>query len=385
MNHNSLNKRLIFVDLLRGWAIIVMIEVHIFNAFLNEQSRNTNWFRTLDFINGLVAPSFLFISGFIFVLLSYKKAPEFRKFGDVFFKQLKRILFIWMIAYLMHVPYYSLKSILTKATYNDFLILFQSDVLHTIAFGLSVLFIGVIFIKSSKIYQIMNFSLGLAFIFIAPLIWEIDFTKIIHPFFAAYLNGQHYSIFPLFPWLGYILIGGAVAPFYYNAKLNNKEREFINKLIIFAIGLIVITLLLKQIKLSDFGMSDALRVNPFYVLLKLGIVLGLLAICWYYEYYRKSGESIVTICSRESLLIYFVHIEIIYGAFFNYKSINHYLAFYLNLYECILGSIILILLMMALAKFWDYMKKEYAHLSRIIFITVWLFIVFNFAIKDFIL
>lgn len=385
MNHNSLNKRLIFVDLLRGWAIIVMIEVHIFNAFLNEQSRNTTWFRTLDFINGLVAPSFLFISGFIFVLLSYRKAPEFRKFGDVFFKQLKRILFIWMIAYLMHVPYYSLKSILTKATYNDFLILFQSDVLHTIAFGLSVLFIGVIFIKSSKIYQIMNFSLGLAFIFIAPLIWEIDFTKIIHPFFAAYLNGQHYSIFPLFPWLGYILIGGAVAPFYYNAKLNNKERELINKLIIFAIGLIVITLLLKQIKLSDFGMSDALRVNPFYVLLKLGIVLILLAVCWYYEYYRKSGESIVTVCSRESLLIYFVHIEIIYGAFFNYKSINHYLAFSLNVYGCILGSIILILLMMALAKFWDYMKKEYNHLSRIIFITVWLFIVFNFAIKDFIL
>jgi len=32
--------RLAFIDLLRGWALIVMIEVHVFNAFIMPALKN---------------------------------------------------------------------------------------------------------------------------------------------------------------------------------------------------------------------------------------------------------------------------------------------------------------------------------------------------------
>lgn len=57
-------------DLLRGLVIIIMIEVHVFNAFLLPELRQTGWFSVLNFINGLVAPSFLFVSGFAFQVSS---------------------------------------------------------------------------------------------------------------------------------------------------------------------------------------------------------------------------------------------------------------------------------------------------------------------------
>lgn len=384
MENITEKKRLLFVDLLRGWAIIIMIEVHVFNAFLTEPLRKTYWFAILDYFNGLVAPSFLFISGFIFVLLSFKKAPEFRKFGYSFYKQLRRILLIWVIAYLMHVPYYSLKSIIQKANYSDFLLFFQSDVLHTIAFGLTILFFGSIFIKSTKIFQLFNLVSGLIIIFVAPFLWDIDFTKIIHPFFAGYMNGQHHSIFPLFPWLGYILLGGALAPIYQKAKSENNELSFFNKTLLIALALMFATALLKQIHIYHPAISSTLRCNPFFNLHKIGIVLALISFCWYFEYFRKPKNSFIIDCSKESLLIYFVHIELIYGAFFNYKSINHYFGSSFNFWECFIATVVLILMMIGLAKFWNYIKSHFKQLAEIIIIAVLCIIIFNFAIKEFI-
>ena len=64
--------RLLFVDWLRAWALLVMIETHVFNAFLDTPLRLTGWFGNLNFLNGLVAPSFLFVLGFVFLVAAEK-------------------------------------------------------------------------------------------------------------------------------------------------------------------------------------------------------------------------------------------------------------------------------------------------------------------------
>jgi len=63
--HPSLttSKRIDYIDLLRGWAVIVMIETHAFNATLTPAIKSDWFFGYIAFINGLVAPSFLFASG----------------------------------------------------------------------------------------------------------------------------------------------------------------------------------------------------------------------------------------------------------------------------------------------------------------------------------
>jgi uncharacterized membrane protein len=71
--------RYTFIDLLRGWAILIMIEVHVFNAFLLPELKQSDWFDILTFINGLVAPAFLFVSGFAFAVSSNSKLDDMRR------------------------------------------------------------------------------------------------------------------------------------------------------------------------------------------------------------------------------------------------------------------------------------------------------------------
>lgn len=203
--------RLVFVDLLRGGAILVMIETHVSNTFLAPPLRDTTWFHTLTFVNGLVAPSFLFVSGFVLILGSRRKADEFRTFGPAFWKQLRRIGLVWAIGYVLHLPFHSFKKILAEATAEGWLKTYQVDILHCIAVGLLFLFVSVILIKSEVVRRRWLLVSGAAAVVATPFVWQIDFLGLIPAPLAAYLNDRHYSLFPIFPWLGYMLIGGAVA------------------------------------------------------------------------------------------------------------------------------------------------------------------------------
>jgi len=64
------------IDYLKAWAVIVMIEVHVVNCFLNPSLRTAWWFQILNFINGLVAPIFFFTAGFSFVYSVMQKREE---------------------------------------------------------------------------------------------------------------------------------------------------------------------------------------------------------------------------------------------------------------------------------------------------------------------
>jgi uncharacterized membrane protein len=156
------HSRLAFIDLLRGWALLVMIEVHVFNGFLLPHFRATSWFHVLNFINGLVAPSFIFISGFVFLLASQKKLESFRTFGLTFWKQLGRIGLIWIVGYSLHLPFFSFHRAITEATEAQWLSFYQSDVLHCIAFGLLILFFSRLLIRNDRNTRCIgdNVSLG---------------------------------------------------------------------------------------------------------------------------------------------------------------------------------------------------------------------------------
>lgn len=73
-----------FIDMLKGLALLVMIEVHVVNVFLSPSIKAQSWFEILTFINGLVAPAFTFTSGMVFVLSFQRGLDELRKFGSKF-------------------------------------------------------------------------------------------------------------------------------------------------------------------------------------------------------------------------------------------------------------------------------------------------------------
>ena len=312
-----MKNRLAFIDILRGWAVLVMIEVHVFNAYLLSSIRSTSWFEVLNFINGLVAPSFIFISGFIFTFTSQKKLESFRTFGSPFWKQLGRIGFIWMIGYFLHLPAATFQQMMTETTERDWLIFYQSDVLHCIAFGLLYLFIFRILIHSDRTYRTFLMISGFVVLITTKFIWDINFLRWLHPAFAAYFNNQNISLFPLFPWMAFILFGGFFATGYIRARENQVEKKYIQSFGIIAIGIILLSIFGRQLSLEQGVGSSDIRASILFFFERLGIVMFLLCACWYYADYRKTEKSFILDASKESLLVYSLHLYVIYGFVWN--------------------------------------------------------------------
>ena len=364
--------RLAFIDLLRGWAVLVMIEVHIFNAFLLPELRNTTWFGILNYINGLVAPSFIFISGFVFLLASQRKLESFRQYGSAFWKQISRILFIWIIGYYLHIPYFSFRRIVNETTYAGWLKFFQCDVLHCIAFGLMLLFLLRLFIQNTKYYKRTLFVLGIAIVFIAAFIWQIDFLFYLPPFIAAYINSQHYSLFPIFPWLGFMVFGGYSAAAYIEARESGRERNFMKRYA--SVGaVLMITGAVGRIMMEQIpALTMDVRANPMFFFERLGIVIILLVLCWLFVEWRRTEKSFVLDISRESLMVYAVHLMVIYGEFWNEHSLAFYYGKSNGVLTCIAATFALVLLMIGAAKGWGWLRRNHQPLARTMF---WIFII----------
>lgn len=363
---DKLPSRLVFVDLLRGGAILVMIETHVFNTFLAPVLRETVWFRTLTFINGLVAPSFLFVSGFVFMLGSRREAEEFRTFGPAFWKQVRRIGLIWGTGYVLHLPFHSLKKMLTETTPEAWLKFYQVDILQCIAAGLVFLLLSVILIPAEVVRRRWLLLSGTAVVAATPFVWMMDALKLMPAPLAAYLNDQSYSLFPISPWLGYMLIGGAVALRYLEKTEAGREREFIWRTAWVGMGLIALAHLVSWFPLRQDYLTSSPQANPLLFATRLGCVLLLLTACWHCS--TRLGEwSFILDASRESLFVYVAHLVIIYSLSWHKVTLAKAYGKSLGVMECLLVSLMLIALTGLGANVWGRLKQRSASAARLVF------------------
>ena len=349
--------RFVYADLLRGWALIVMIEVHVFNAFLIPSLKETSWFEVLNFINGLVAPSFLFISGFAFIISSERRIDDLRKFGIYFWNKLSRIFLIFLAGYSLHLPYFSFYKVINKTSLPQLITWFNVDILQCIAAGLMLLLVLRIVIKSDKLFYGLIITITILISLISPVIWKIEFTDYLPVFFANYLNKSHGSFFPLFPWSFFLLAGAVFSRYYVISRNKNGEQYFIKQIFIYSIIVIAFCRLFLSGIFNTSLMT--IRPNPFFLYERLGYVLSLGVFFWYYSVKRNTKKSFVLDVSRESLLIYWLHLEIIYSKVWGGKSLEELVSDTFNVLECSAATLLLIVLMIIVAKLWGSFKKKY--------------------------
>ncbi len=349
--------RYIYIDLLRGWALIIMIEVHIFNAFLLPPLKETGWFNLVNFINGLVAPAFLFVSGFAFIISTERRIDELRKLRGYFWKKLSRIGLIFLAGYSLHLPFFSFTKIVCDPSYKYLMTWFNVDILQCIASGLLLLLLLRILIKNERFYYSLLIWLSILISLISPVIWNIDFDNYIPIFFADYFNPQNGSYFPLFPWLFFLLSGAIYSWYYISARTDNHENNFVIKIFLYSL----IPIFFGHLFFSHLFNSPifSIRPNPLFLYQRLGYILVLSTFFWYYAEKRQTKKSFVLDVSRESLLIYWLHLEVIYSKIWNGKSLVEIIGGSFSLLESLAATLTLLILMIFAGNFWGAIKKKY--------------------------
>jgi len=299
----------------------------------------------------------LFVSGFAFQVSSGAKLDEMRKLGKAFWKKIGRIFQIIIIGYGLHLPFYSLSKSIKEATPQLLESFFAVDVLQCIGFGLLFLFLTRLLIKSDKAYHYFLIASLVVITLISPFLWKIEFTNYVPVVVANYFNRLHGSLFLIFPWLNFLLAGGIFAKYFVDARERNAEERFIK---LSAITGFVILLLSHLFYSGLFPETlTSILPNPVFYLERLGYIFVLFFVCWYVDKKLDMKKSFILDASRESLLVYWLHLIIIFGAFWGGKSLAMVIGANLNALEALGVTIFLISLMISAAKVWGWIKKTY--------------------------
>ena len=323
-----------------------MIEVHVFNALLRPDLRETGWFRALNFVNGLVAPSFLFVSGFVFLVASQRRLNELRRFGPALGRQLKRVGQIWLIAYLLHLPPAPLGQYFSAFGHLDWSAFYKVDILHCICATWLVLLASVVVIRSEGVLRIWLLTTALAATLLAPWMWRMELSPPLPAPLAAYFNDRLESLFPLFPWSGFMLAGALCAGLYLSPSGGDRILPRFA-----ALGLLLTALF--GLLPARIAPNTAWAADPRPFFLRLGIVLVLLGACWWIGRRREPRtSSLFLTLSRESLFIYVAHIVFLFAPVWGGRSLAEVLGRTHGPAYCAVASAALIALMALAASLW---------------------------------
>lgn len=369
----STSARVAFVDLLRGWAVIVMIQTHVFNATLTPALTETGVYSLIRFLDGLVAPSFLFASGLAYAITTRRKIGEYLSFGWPLFRQFGRLIFILLIGYSLHIPKFNYHHLVHEASHEAWMVFWQVDVLHCIAVSLIILQILLLIFRSERrLYQAV-LVVTAAVVVGTPVVWSVDWWLILPAPIAAYFNGQHYSLFPLFPWSAF-LFAGALTGHYYaqarSAQVEGAEPRMMRSAAWVGLGMVAGSFALHPLAGAVYPIYDYWRTSPSFFFLRAGLVMLLCSGLFLYEQRRGANpKSVVTLFGRESFVVYVTHLMLIYGKF-GPNSFTQIVGQSFGYAEALLMTLLVVLLMFALASGWARVRQEPPRTKRTIELVV---------------
>jgi uncharacterized membrane protein len=359
-------KRYLFIDLYRSAVIVLMLEGHIVRSLLKSELQQTALFGIHEFFHGLSAPAFLFGAGLTFIISTHKRWEEYHHWGSPLAKRAGRLLLIIGLGLAIHLPYFSIRKIIINGSLADYLQLFQCDVLHCIGFGLLLLHALIFFFKTEQRFYGLVLATTLIACFLTPFLWDIDFIDYLPPVFAQLLNGNHGSPFPLFPYVGFLFSGVLVSWEFLNATERNEEKKFMRRISLTGICLIAAGILLDVIPIRIYPTYNYWFTSPNYFFVRIGSLLILTAASWWAAYVWSLPGKIWTICGRESLLIYVLHLPLIYGSVINPTfDIRKIVGTNLGILDTTIVFIVFTCIVAGIALIWNYLKREYFNYYRL--------------------
>ncbi len=315
-------KRLYFIDAMRAWAILMMLQGHFVDGLLDTAFRDDSSpvFAVWKYFRGITAPVFFTVSGFIFTYLLVRGDKQGLKNPRVK-KGIKRGLELLFIGYLLRM---NLFGLLQGELYASFYLV---DVLHCI--GLSLLgIIGIYLIvqkHKKSLFPFLLLGATLLLFLFEPVYKTWSFT-FLPDAFANYFTKSNGSVFTIFPWFGYAAFGGFVSLLF--TKFKNFKYLYPTASAIATMGGIGLIFGSSEAFLALSGVTGIqLFADIFfnnYLFIRLGDVLLVFAVFMLLRSLLKN--TTVLKIGQSTLSIYIVHFIILYGSFTGlglYRFLHH--------------------------------------------------------------
>ena len=210
------SKRCDWIDQLRGWAVIVMIEVHAVNVWLHPGLR-PDW---LNYLNGLVAPSFTMAAGYSLVISTFRLDGTLRPFWP---DTARRLGFILLCAYALHAPGFAAADWTVLNTAQKARELFKIDVLQCIVYSLLILQGLARLVRNPKVFTGLALVIAVFVPLVSPHLWATGVGDGMWLPIRGLFNGNTdrgvSALFPLFPWIAFPAFGAFLGGLYRHLRV----------------------------------------------------------------------------------------------------------------------------------------------------------------------
>jgi uncharacterized membrane protein len=318
-------KRIAYIDWLRGFACLVMFQTHCYDSWLGGAARDGGFFKLSQLGGTLPAPMFLFLAGVSFALVTDKLRQNGVSADEVARTTILRGGEIFLLGLLFRLQEFLLGQ--PGAPWTDLL---RVDVLNVI--GVSLVMMGIACriaaaggagdprrMRQTTILTAIVCAALIAVL--TPPLWTNWRPHSVTWWLETYINGVHTFgkpqpwLFPVFPWAAFAFVGLAAGSVLQSGWARNNQAKALTAAGLSGAALVALGSWLDARPVRLYATYDFWHTSPNFFLVRAGIVLIIL---WFgYAWCRwgpgEWGFSPLIEMGKCSLLVYWVHIEFVYG------------------------------------------------------------------------
>jgi len=291
---------------MRGLALVIMIQVHVFNSFARPDVRGSDIYSLSVFIGGMAGPLFLFMAGMTFAFLmdrlERKEVSAWRRCLWC----LRRAGYILGIAYLIAVT--NSAASWPHAGWEE---IARVDILNSMGLALAVFSLAAILAGGRRIRAVLVAATGIAAV--SPLVANLNWASVptmVREYLEPGFGRGHFPFFPCASYVGFGMAAGAAVRLADAARMDRLMQWS---------ALIGGTSLLagqyvSNLPYSVYPRSNFWTDNPTLIFMRAGISLLLLAGCYTWTAFCAGpGWSWIECLGKNSLMVYWVHLMLVYG------------------------------------------------------------------------
>jgi uncharacterized membrane protein len=353
MNSKAGASRMVFLDWARGLAAVTMLNGHAFHAFTRTDLRGGGPYAITQFIGGMPPAVFLFLLGVTLSFLMHSSERKGMAPGARVWKALRRSGYLFAIAFLFRLQLWIFG--LPTSPWTDLL---RVDVLNCMGLAVAVMSIMAVFSTVDRVR--LCAALGLAIAGLSPLVSQLDWS--FAPAIVKSYIAPDYAAFAFFPWAAFVAFGLSAGSIIRLLPPDQFDRAA-QWSAITGFALILAGQYCSSAPYSIYPKSAFWLDSPWLILMKAGGVLVLLSFAHLWSRHTAGNWSWIRQFGITSLLVYWVHIELIYGRWFWFWRENLSVA---QVTACS-AAVILLMLFLSLA------RTQWRNWARLSFSLGWYF------------
>ncbi|RPI55061.1 MAG: DUF1624 domain-containing protein [Acidobacteria bacterium] len=302
-----------YLDWVRGVAVLVMVEAHVFDSWTRVEDRARPVFGYAMILGGFGAPLFLFLAGVALVLSAESKHRRTGDFAASWRAAQRRGWQIFGLAFLFRLQSYILSGGYSAAS------LLKVDILNVM--GPAIAFAAMLgALPASRGSRTVSFAAAAAAIaLLTPIVRTtglLDWLPDPIEWYFRPTPGR--TNFTLFPWAGFVFAGAVLGEAIDGSRAPDQARRLQVRLALAGLAMALIGYA-ASFRPSIYARSEFWTSSPTFFLLRAGLLTMLLPFGYVWEHlplrHKLNSWSPLEEFGRASLFVYWIHVELVYGFF----------------------------------------------------------------------